>query len=98
MFSAFVQRYLWLQRTTEFVSREPMAFFGRTPPPPSQIACSPEAFPLSTGGEASVPWAFAQEAMLQENYPDYRCSAAIVHGLRDEVVPAAATRSLVEGR
>lgn len=65
---------------------------------PHRFACSPEVFPLSTGGEASVPWAFVREAMMQKNYPEYRCAAAIVHGLRDEVVPAAATRSLVEGR
>ena len=45
-----------------------------------------------------MPWTFVQEAMLQTNYPEYRCAAAIVHGLRDEVVPAAVTRSLVEGR
>eukprot|EP00752_Nemacystus_decipiens_P010512 g9362.t1 len=55
-------------------------------------------FPLSTGGGASVPWAFVEEARLQTDFPTYRCPAAIVHGLRDEVVPAAVTRSLVEGR
>lgn len=55
-------------------------------------------FPLSTGGEASVSWAFIQDAKLQENYPEYLCPAMIVHGLNDTVVPAALTRSLVEGR
>eukprot|EP00903_Cladosiphon_okamuranus_P011593 g10903.t1 len=54
-------------------------------------------FPLSTGGEARVPWAFVEEARLQTDYPAYRCPAVIVHGLYDEVVPAAVTRSLVEG-
>lgn len=55
-------------------------------------------FPVSTGGEASVPWSFIQEAKLQTDYPEYVCPAAIVHGLNDDVVPAASTRSLVEKR
>lgn len=55
-------------------------------------------FSLSTGGEASVPWTFVQEARLQPDYPAYACPAAIVHGLQDEVVPVAVTKSLVEGR
>ena len=55
-------------------------------------------FPVSTGGEASVPWSFVQEAKLQTDYPEYLCPAAIVHGLVDPVVPAESIRSLVEKR
>ena len=55
-------------------------------------------FPVSTGGEATVPWSFLQEATLQKDYPEYVCPAAIVHGLNDDVVPVASTRSLVEKR
>ncbi|CAM9218050.1 unnamed protein product [Scytosiphon promiscuus] len=54
-------------------------------------------FPLSTGGEASVPWEFVREAKLQPDYPAYLCPAEIVHGLHDDVVPVTVTRSLVEG-
>lgn len=55
-------------------------------------------FPVSTGGEATVPWAFIQDAVLQPDYPGYICPAAIVHGVNDEVVPVESTRALVEGR
>lgn len=55
-------------------------------------------FPLSTGGEASVSWAFVEEAKLQTDYPAYCCPAEIVHGVNDDVVPAESTRTLVEGR
>lgn len=58
----------------------------------------PTVFSLSTGGEASVPWTFVEEARLQPDYPAYDCPAAIVHGLQDEVVPVAVTKSLVDGR
>lgn len=55
-------------------------------------------FPLSTGGEASVPWSFVKDAGQQPDYPEYVCPASIVHGVNDEVVPVTVTRSLVEGR
>lgn len=61
-------------------------------------AASRPVFPLSTGGEASVPWAFVEEAKLQSDYPEYTCPAAILHGLNDEIVPVASTRTLVEER
>lgn len=56
------------------------------------------AFPLSTGGEASVRWAFVEEAKVQPDYPRYMCPSTIVHGVNDAVVPPVASRSLVEGR
>ncbi|CAM9546912.1 unnamed protein product, partial [Hapterophycus canaliculatus] len=65
--------------------------------PSSLVARTLAAFPLSTGGEANVPWAFVREARRQPDYPAYACPAVIVHGLLDDVVPVAATRSLVEG-
>lgn len=55
-------------------------------------------FPLSTGGEAEVPWSFIEDAVAQPDYPEYKCPAVIVHGLDDHVVPAKSTRDIVEGR
>ncbi|CAM9525562.1 unnamed protein product, partial [Laminaria digitata] len=74
-------------RAPSFVSESEMAQWERT---------GVRAFPVSTGGEASVPWSFIQEAKLQADYPEYACPAAIVHGLNDDVVPVASSRSLVE--
>lgn len=73
---------------------EPVPFFET----PCLVACQLSVFPLSTGGHASVPWTFVQEARLQADYPAYCCPAVVVHGLCDDVVPADVTRSLVEGR
>lgn len=85
------------------VRREQISFCSICPAPLPQrifslVARTLTVFPLSTGGEASVPWNFVGEAKLQPDYPAYVCPAAIVHGLVDEVVPVAVTRSLVEGR
>ncbi|CAM9362077.1 unnamed protein product [Ectocarpus fasciculatus] len=76
-------------RALKFASEAEMAEWERT---------GTRVFSLSTGGEASVPWTFVQEARLQPDYPAYACPAAIVHGLQDEVVPVAVTKSLVEER
>eukprot|EP00904_Undaria_pinnatifida_P010181 jgi/Undpi1/6293/HiC_scaffold_20.g08777.m2 len=76
-------------RATKFVSEAEMIEWERT---------GARVFPVSTGGEATVPWSFLQEATLQKDYPEYVCPAAIVHGLNDDVVPVASTRSLVEKR
>ena len=55
-------------------------------------------FPLSTGGEASVRWAFIEEAKVQPDYPQYECPAIILHGVNDEVVPPMSSKFLMEGR